>query len=427
MKKILIRKIDLKRWEKVGRRVLVYGRRKVGKSFFVRNFTRWDDYFFVKRDGGIIDLEKGKEISYEYLKDLLLRERDRRVVIDEFHRLPDDFLDFLHAFGDDINLVLITSTLWLAQRIFAGDSPILGIFQRFKMEIIDERDILLGLSDILSGKRLVETAVYLREPWLILMVQGDVTKEIPRILCEEKDTIERLVGEVFGEEQRSLKKSYVAILGAVSNGKRKSSEISSFLFSRRIIPKDDPSIIQGHLRTLVNIGLLEKVKIVNKKFDEYIHRSPITDLYFYLDSKYGFSEVDVPLETVEKVFKELLPQHVERFFRELMSKLFGMIPAKIVEKDYDIDIVLLDLQRIKLVGEVKWKETIEKNELFKIESNLSRFKGAKKIIIVPKEDALPYTPEKIEIWDVESILNTVKSKISQSNDSDSESNSPIFI
>ncbi|RLE71435.1 MAG: ATP-binding protein, partial [Thermoprotei archaeon] len=342
MRKILNRKIDIERWSKLGDRVLVYGRRKVGKSFFVKNFTVWDDYFFVKRDSGVLDLRAGVEVSYDYLKDFLLRSSGRRVVIDEFQRLPDDFLDFLHAYGERLNLVLITSTLWLAQRILSFDSPILGLFQRFKMGLVDERDILLGLSDIYSGRSLVEAAVYLREPWLIPMVEGDVRNEIPRIIYEERDTVERLIGEVFREEERSLKKSYAAILTAVANGKRRSGEISSHLYSLKIIPRDDPSIIQGHLRTLVNIGLLERLKILNKRFDEYQHLSPITDLYFYLDSKYGFSEIDIPEGMVRKAFRKLLPLHVEQFFRNLLAKLYDMIPAKILEKDYDVDIVLLD-------------------------------------------------------------------------------------
>ena len=408
MRKILNRKIDIERWSKLGDRVLVYGRRKVGKSFFVKNFTVWDDYFFVKRDSGVLDLRAGVEVSYDYLKDFLLRSSGRRVVIDEFQRLPDDFLDFLHAYGERLNLVLITSTLWLAQRILSFDSPILGLFQRFKMGLVDERDILLGLSDIYSGRSLVEAAVYLREPWLIPMVEGDVRNEIPRIIYEERDTVERLIGEVFREEERSLKKSYAAILTAVANGKRRSGEISSHLYSLKIIPRDDPSIIQGHLRTLVNIGLLERLKILNKRFDEYQHLSPITDLYFYLDSKYGFSEIDIPEGMVRKAFRKLLPLHVEQFFRNLLAKLYDMIPAKILEKDYDVDIVLLDYRRIKLVGEVKWKEYIERRELAKTELVLSKFATAKKIIVVPDSSALPYTPEKVEVWDPQITLEKVK-------------------
>jgi hypothetical protein len=43
--------------------VLVYGRRKTGKSYFVRNNLKWDKYYFIGRSGDIfINDEK---ISYE--------------------------------------------------------------------------------------------------------------------------------------------------------------------------------------------------------------------------------------------------------------------------------------------------------------------------------------------------------------------------
>ena len=61
---ILTRNIDLRRWKKLGDWKLVYGRRKTGKTFFVKNFTEWDEYFFVRRDGVVID-EDGKMNSVE--------------------------------------------------------------------------------------------------------------------------------------------------------------------------------------------------------------------------------------------------------------------------------------------------------------------------------------------------------------------------
>ncbi len=189
-----------------------------------------------------------KEISYDYLKDFLLREEERRVVIDEFHRLSEDFLDFLQAYGHD--LVLITSTLWLSRKILGESSPILGLFEELRMNIIDERDAIMFLKDRLRGKEIINSAVYIREPWIIPIIKGRVYDEIPRILVEEKNTIERLIGEVFREEERELRKTYAAILNAVACGKVKSTEISSFLYSRKLIEKDDSSIIQSYLQPL---------------------------------------------------------------------------------------------------------------------------------------------------------------------------------
>ena len=407
MRNILIRYTDIERWKDTGRRVLVYGRRKVGKSFFIKNFTEWDEFFHVKRDGTLVDLKSMREISYEYLKDYLLKESHRKTVVDEFHRLPEDFLDFLHIFADKLNLTIITSTLWLSRKILGKSSPILGLFEEFKMNIVDERDVIMFLEKRLSGKELIDTAVYIREPWIIPMLKTSIYKEIPRILVEQKNTIERLIGEIFREEERELGKVYIAIMESIASGKVKSSEVSSYLYSRKIMGKDDPSIIQSYITTLCNIGILEKLEIHNKKYRHYYHISPIIDLYFYLDSKYGFSEIDIPLIEVEKVFYEKLPLHVEQFFRNLLSKITGMRKSKIIEKDYDIDIVLKSFQKIKVVAEVKWKKFISRREIYRIEENLNKFRQARKILIVPDSKVLEEEPEQIEIWDVDKIIKIV--------------------
>lgn len=195
----------------VERRVLVHSRRKVGKSFFVRRFTEWDVYFHIKRSGGVLELDSLREVGYDYLKDYILREKDKRIVVDEFHRLPEDFLDFLQAYAHDLNLVLITSTLWLSRRILGEDSPILGLFEEFRMNIVDERDAIMFLKDRFRGRELIDTAVYVREPWIIPLLKESVYRDVPRILVEQKNTVERLIGEIFREEERELKKTYLAI------------------------------------------------------------------------------------------------------------------------------------------------------------------------------------------------------------------------
>ncbi len=407
MENILVRYTDLARWSRVGRRVLVYGRRKVGKSFFVKRFTKWDAYFHVKRSGGILELDSLREIDYNYLKDYILKEKDKRIVVDEFHRLPEDFLDFLQAYAHDLNLVLITSTLWLSRKILGEDSPILGLFEEFRMNIVDERDAIMFLKDRVKGKELIDTAVYIREPWIIPLLKESVYKDIPRILVEQKNTVERLIGEIFREEERELKKTYLAIMEAVANGKKKSTEISSFLYSRRILEKDDASLIQSYLTTLCNIGVLERVNVVNKKYWYYQHVSPIIDLYFYLDSKYGFSEIDIPVEEVEKVFLMKLPLHVEQFFRNLLSKLFGLRKGMAVEKEYDVDIVLQSFRKVSLVAEVKWKKSVSRQEVRRLEERFQKYRGARKILIVPEENVLEIEPEEIEVWDCDRVVGEV--------------------
>ncbi len=409
MENIIIRHEDIKRWEKAGNRVIVYGRRKTGKSFFIKNFTKWDEYFFVKRDGGVIDLRNNREVSYEYLKDIILAS-NRKVVVDEFQRLPEDFPDFLHANADKAKLVLIASTLYISRKILSYGSPLLGAFEEFRLDIIDERDILRNLSSSERGPELVEKSVYLREPWIIGLVKGNIREELARILKEEKNTFESLIGEIFIEEERTLTKVYVGILTAVASGKAKSSEISSFLFSKKLIEKDDPSLIQSYLKVLQQIGLIEKVDVYNKRFDHFKISSPLLDLYFYLEGKYGFSELEVPLEEVHRVVDGKLPNHVEHFYRGLLSKHFGLKPFKILDKSVEVDIALGSFKGVDVIGEVKWKDRVERAEIRSIEEKLRMFEAQRKFLIVKSIGSLESYPEGVEVLDPEAVKELISAE-----------------
>jgi|GEM_PF-4433175 len=52
---------------------------------------------------------------------------NKTIVIDEFHRLEDDFLDFLHSIGKGGKFILISSTLYLSKKILTEKSPLLGL------------------------------------------------------------------------------------------------------------------------------------------------------------------------------------------------------------------------------------------------------------------------------------------------------------
>ncbi|MCR6624414.1 MAG: ATP-binding protein [archaeon YNP-LCB-024-027] len=399
----IIRFSDLDRWRSVGRWVLVYGRRKVGKSFFIRNNVKWDKYYFIGRSGSIfIDDET---ISYDAFRRELIKglENDETIVVDEFQRLPKEFLDVLHGMGVKGKLIAVTSTLWLSKEIFEASSPLLGLFSDFKMGIIDEMDILQNMQKyIKDSRKLLEYSIFLREPWLIPLWEAseEFSESLPYTI---RLTVPSLIGEIFTEEERSYSRVYDAILKAVADGKMLSTEITSQLYSLKLIPAESPSFVHPYLKILEHIGLLEKVKIYGKNKYYYYHASPVTDYYYYLDAKYGISERDVQPSQARKVLELKIPHYVERFLSKLLSKIFGLWAEKIVERDFEVDIALTDFRQLKIVVEVKWGD-ISGIELSKIEDKLSRF-NCRRILFLPNADMLPRTPEKLEVWDVKRILN----------------------
>lgn len=402
---------EIERWKNVGKWVIVYGRRKVGKSYFIRNYTKWNRYYFVGRSGSIfIDNER---ISYEAFSREVLQslEREETIVVDEIQRLPEEFFDSLHNLGIRGRLIAIVSTLWLTKELLGKSSPLLGLFSEFGMKLIDEVDILVNLHEhVKDSKKLIEYSVFFREPWLFSIWERaeDIFEILPNTV---KLTVPSLIGEIFSEEERTYSRTYDAILKAVADGKQISSEISSYLYSLKLIPAEDPSLIHPYLKILENIGLLEKVKIYGKNKYYYRHVSPVTDYYYYLDAKYGISEREIQPLQARKVLEEKIPHYVEQFMAKLLSKIMELWVEKIVEKDYEIDVALTDFKKLKIVAEIKWKKELTEKELRKIEEKLEKY-ACRKILIVLSEDILPRKPKELEVWDVKKILEYVlKSKI----------------
>ncbi len=405
----ICRTTDIERFRNTGRWVLVYGRRKVGKSYFVRNYTKYDRYYFIGRGGAIF--EGDSRIGYDAFKREVLQGLDRgeTVVLDEFQRLPDEFFDLLHMGGVKGRLVAISSTLWLTKKFISSKSPLLGLFSDFKMGLIDERDILINLKGYVSDKRkLLEYAIFLREPWLIPVWERakDFLKALPAML---RLVVPSLIGEIFTEEERTFSRIYEGILKAIADGKRVSTEIASQLYSYRLIPAQDPSLVHPYLKILEGVGILERVKLHRKNKYYYRHASPVTDYYYYLDAKYGISEREIREEQAEKVLRERIPFYVEQFLAKFLAKTMGLWDEKIVHRDYEIDIALTDFRRLSVVVEVKWKRRIKESEIKRAEDVLGKY-NCRRILFVPEADALPRKPKGLEVWDVDTLLKIARSK-----------------
>lgn len=151
---------ELKKW------TFVFGRRKTGKTFLVRNFLKSDESFFIKNSRTILTKDS-TSISYETFLEIIKRElqRENVIVVDEFHRLGEDFFDFLHHLEKKGRLVLISSTMNLSKKLLSKKSALLGLFAEFPLGIIDLNDILTVLHTYkIPKKDLLELAIFLREP-----------------------------------------------------------------------------------------------------------------------------------------------------------------------------------------------------------------------------------------------------------------------
>ncbi len=396
-------------WElkKIDKWILIYGRRKTGKTFLVENFLDYDEFFFVKRDRTIISKVDGKQIIYETFTSLLERalRENKTVVVDEFHRLGDDFLDLLQYIPKRGKLILISSTLHTSKELFKERSPILGFFAEFSLGLISLEDTIRTLKKFkLGNKELVELGILLREPIAIEYIRSgrNIRKIIATIVMSSVKTIPALVGEIFTEEERELSAVYEGILRAIANKKQISSEISSYLFSRKLIKKDDPSLIQPYLGNLINFGLIKRIRVYGKNKFIYLLISPLATIFYYADEKYNISERRLSHREMERIIDEIIPKIVEDNIRGLLSEKFALEESIFEAKDFDIDVYLLRFKKPEIAVEIKWGEKFKKREIRRIKNNLKRTNAKRVILFVPDKEKIK--SEDIEVIDILDLI-----------------------
>ncbi len=403
---MIIERSEVEDIKRIKKWLLIFGRRKTGKTFLVENFLEYDDYFFVKRDRSILSMGASREITYDVF--LTLVERGildgRVIVVDEFHRLGDDFFDFIHYMRKERGkLILVSSTLHLSKELFSARSPILGFFAEVPISIISLGDTLRSLKGYgLDKKSLLEMAILLREPLMVEYFDEhvDPRKLIARSIIHSIKTVPALVGEIFIEEERNISAVYEGILRAIASGKTVSGEISSYLFSRRLIKKDDPSIIQQYLKNLVEFGVIKRLRVYGKNKLVYKHVSPLTRIYYYADEKYNISERKPSEKELERIIDEIMPVIVEDNVREFLAEKHGFEETVFEARDYDVDGCLLGFKTLEVALEVKWGRKVDVEG---VKENLGRVKAKRRILFVQDKTQLGDLGD-IEVMDVLDLI-----------------------
>ena len=403
---MIIERSEVADIKKIKKWILIFGRRKTGKTFLVENFLTYDDYFFVKRDRSIISKKDRKEISYDTLIALIERElaNGKTIVIDEFHRLGDTFLDFIQYTKKNGKLILISSTLFLSKKMFSSKSPLLGFFAEVPISIISLKDTLNHLKKYkINKKQLLELSIFLREPIVIeyFNQNEDSRKLIASIIMHSIKTVPALIGEIFIEEERSISAIYEGILRAIANGKTVSGEISGYLFSRKLLKKDDPSIVQQYLKNLMEFGIIKRIKVYGKNKLVYKHVSPLSRIYYYADEKYNISERKISINEMERIINEILPRIIEDNIREFISEKYGFEEALFEAKDYDVDGCLLKFKKPEIALEVKWGKKID---IKMVEANLRKIEAKKKLLFVPEKKEFKNMEMEIDVIDVSDLV-----------------------
>ena len=375
----------------------------MGKTFLVKNFLEYDIYVLIKKGGGMY-IEGGPVNnldSYQQFTDFCsawLKE-GKSVVIDEFHRLPEEFLEFLQIQYPNGRVILSGSSFHIIKDVISPKSPILGLCSDLKLSLISPIDILKGLNEKLNSKSAIELAPYFSDPWVIPYL-SNLGNNIEDILLLSRGTINALIGEVFLEEEKKLTQVYEGIIRTLALGKWKLGKMADLLYSRKVLKKPDQHLVKPYLKTMEAMDLINKIPIFNKNEFRYMIKSPIMELSFLLDEKYNFFQQNISRKTLNKEVRNIMPKHIERFAGELCSQVYDGTYEYFYSKDFDIDFIIKRRNKVLAVGEVKWAK-IDKNDINKFIDRTKHFSGDKIFFSKTEVDdkrVVSITPNNILDW-----------------------------
>lgn len=350
--------------------LMIYGRRKTGKTFLLRRLCKFDNYYLIKKDLNILSDTKIKNAA-ELVKEVndLLKQK-KSVVIDEFQRLDESLIEEIVQFHPKGRLILSGSSLRIAKKIFASNSPLLGFFTPMKIGLIRPSDILKELKNLRAEER-IEFSTFLREPWLIpLYNKEDITGFVYKIVVKSRYILSSLIGEIFSEEERELSKKYASILSLIGAGVWGTKELTNNLYNRNLIPDPSPTHVIQYLKNLEEMELVESIKLYksnNKYF--YRLRSPIMNVYYYLEDRYNITNREVDLEEIKPTLGKLINFEIQNFLADFFAEKFSGRKEYFISPLKEIDFIITQRNKPIAVGEVKWKKIVQSDvENFKTSS-----------------------------------------------------------
>jgi hypothetical protein len=154
---------------------------------------------------------------------------DKKVVIDEFQRLPESVIERISILHPEGKVIFSGSSMRLMKKLFGSKSPLPGLAMQYKLGLIRPGNILRELSQKMDATQAMELAPYLADAWTIpfFTKEGDSEKVIYDLLKYSKFTVPSLVGEIFTEEEREFTKVYEAILRLIGAGELDYKNIAS--------------------------------------------------------------------------------------------------------------------------------------------------------------------------------------------------------
>jgi len=408
-----------KEYERDSSFVVIYGRRRVGKTTLIKEFIKNKTAFYylatqelesqsMKRFAGVISrtVENAllKNVTFTDWLDLFRviaeykTEEKKVVVIDEFPYLVKTnpaFPSILQNAWDEIlkdsnvMLILCGSLIGMMQKhALSYDSPLYG---RRTAQI---RLMPLQFTDVYSSQSISFSSAVEQysvtggvPKYLEFFYEGNLMKQVEEIILSKNGFLYEEPNFLLSDEVQ-VPINYFSIIKTIADGNHKLSKIGSAL-------NLDSSALTPYLNTLSDLGFVEKQVPITEKNPEKSRKG----LYFISDNfvRFWFRYIypykgELELDNMQIVKDEIKKDFVEKFvafsyeticmniFAKLCeSKFLPFVPSKIGSywsNDYDgdtqIDVMAVDTSnKIIFAGECKYhKSTVDADVYFDLKKKV---------------------------------------------------------
>lgn len=286
--------------------VLVYGKRRVGKSTLIREASRSFDGVVINHlcvkstfEGNLAHLSRSvcnaldlPQVEFHALLDVFdfLKKQKKPIllVLDEYQYLKESLADgavdsymqiVVDSLPANVKLVFCGSYIAIMKELLKESNPLFGRLSHIiSVEEFDYLDASLFYPKLSIRDKIMMYAVFGGSPYVLSLLDFDksAVENIENLLVEDNSLLRTHVENVV---LREIQKAYdVRILEALGNGKKRYSEI------RNRLGGNDSGLLDKQLKNLMNMDVVAKVFPINKPNDKkkvfYEIRDNLMRFYF---------------------------------------------------------------------------------------------------------------------------------------------------
>lgn len=339
---------ELSTWKKKTA-VLIYGKRRVGKSTLINEAAKVFDGIVVNHLCVTSTFEGNLELIYKSVSESLslpnirfdslfammdyLKTLNRKIllIIDEYPYLKqtkkknevDSYMQaVIDRLPENVKLILCGSYITIMKELLAEDNPLFGRFSLIQhIHDFDYYDAAKFYPELPVREKVAFYGVFGGCPYVLenLETEKSVKDNVIRLLLPETGLIRSHIENVMLKE---IQKSFDArILESLGNGKKKYTEI------RNQLGNNETGLLDKQLKILLDMETIQKTEPINRRNDKKKQFYEITDnlMRFYFSFIFGTAGTITRIgeeQYYARNIEETLEQFISRRFEGIVLQYF---------------------------------------------------------------------------------------------------------